>query len=164
MLAKVNTTFHGTWCWHVQTGRLPRSGKRATPSTNGWGRLTIRCFSKSKKNNFRRLRDVFWTRTTPFWGFHGSPYVLQTLRVAPPSWIQHAGNDVNQDLGRPFRSPLRRRRNMAALPHPAAILDDLIPGTGKLGMRSSKMAAGSGRAAILRLRLNGDRKGRPILL
>ena len=53
---------------------------------------------------------------------------------------------------------------MAALPLPAAILDDLIPGTGKLGMRSSKMAAGSGRAAILRLRLNGDRKGRPILL
>ena len=32
VLAKVNTSFHGTWCWHVQTDRLPRSGKRATPS------------------------------------------------------------------------------------------------------------------------------------
>ena len=31
-------------------------------------------------------------------------------------------------------------------------------------MRSSKMAAGSGRVAILRLRLNGGRKTRPILL
>ena len=64
-------------------------------------------------------------------------------------------------IGRPFRSPLRRRRNMAALPLPAAILDDLIPSFPVPGMRSSKMAAGSGRAAILRLRLNGDRKGRP---
>ena len=64
-------------------------------------------------------------------------------------------------IGRPFRSPLRRRRNMAALPLPAAILDDLIPSFLVPGMRSSKMAAGSGRAAILRLRLNGDRKGRP---
>ena len=137
MLAEVNTTFNGTWCWHVQTDRLPRSGKRATPSAifeNGWGWLTIRCFSKSKKNNFRRLRDVFFflTRTTPFWGFHGSANVLQTLCVAPPSWIQDggAGNDVNQDLGRPFRSLLRRRRKMAALPLPAAILDDLISGFG----------------------------------
>ena len=34
----------------------------------------------------------------------------------------------------------------------------------KLEMRSSKMAAGSGRAAILRLRLNGGRKTLPILL
>ena len=41
-----------------------------------------------------------------------------------------AGNDVNQDLGCVFRPPFRRRRKMAALPLPAAILDDLIPGTG----------------------------------
>ena len=36
----------------------------------------------------------------------GSSDVLQTLLVAPPSWIQDCGtrNDVNQDLGRPFRS------------------------------------------------------------
>ena len=50
-------------------------------------------------------------------------------------WRRHlqdggAGNDVNQDLGRPFRSPLSRWRKMAALPLPTAILDDLIPGTG----------------------------------
>ena len=68
---------------------------------------------------------------------------------------------TGSSIGRPFRSPLRRRRNMAALPLPAAILDDLIPSFPVPGMRSSKMAAGSGRAAILRLRLNGDRKGRP---
>ena len=68
---------------------------------------------------------------------------------------------VKSSIGRPFRSPLRRRRNMAALPLPAAILDDLIPSFPVPGMRSSKMAGGSGRAAILRLRLNGDRKGRP---
>ena len=67
----------------------------------------------------------------------------------------------DSSIGRPFRSPLRRRRNMAALPLPAAILDGLIPSFLVPGMRSSKMAAGSGRAAILRLRLNGDRKGRP---
>ena len=74
----------------------------------------------------------FFDRTIPFWGFHGSSEVLQTLLVAPPSWIQDggAGNDVNQDLGRPFRSPLWRWRKMAALPLPAAILDDLIPGPG----------------------------------
>ena len=74
----------------------------------------------------------FFYRTIPFWGFHGSSKFLQTFLVAPPSWIQDggAGNDVNQDLGRPFRSPLWRWRKMAALPLPAAILDDLIPGTG----------------------------------
>ena len=71
------------------------------------------------------------------------------------------GGIHRSSIGRPFRSPLRRRRNMAALPLPAAILDDLIPSFLVPGMRSSKMAAGSGRAAILRLRLNGDRKGRP---
>ena len=40
---------------------------------------------------------------------HGRLDVLQTLLVAPPSWIKDggAGNDVNQDLGRPFR-PLSR--------------------------------------------------------
>ena len=77
----------------------------------------------------------FFDRTIPFWGFHGSSEVLQTLLVAPPSWIQDggAGNDVNQDLGRPFRSPLWRWRKMAALPLPAAILDDLIPGNWEWG-------------------------------
>ena len=69
MLAEAKTMSHGTWCWLVQTDRLPRSGKRATPSTNGWGRLTIRCFSVSQMSTGRfldpfqgwgrRLVDVF---------------------------------------------------------------------------------------------------------
>ena len=63
---------------------------------------------------------------------HGRLDVLQTLLVAPPSWIQDggAGNDINQDLGRVFPSLLRGRCKMATLPLPAAILDDLICGTG----------------------------------
>ena len=63
---------------------------------------------------------------------HGRLDVLQTSFPPSPSWIQdgEAGNDVIHDRGRVFRSPLRRRRKMAALPLPAAILDDLICGTG----------------------------------
>ena len=62
---------------------------------------------------------------------HGRLDVLQTLLVAPPSWIQDggAGNDVNQDLGYFFRSLLRGRCKMAALPLPVTILDDLISGS-----------------------------------
>ena len=45
---------------------------------------------------------------------------------------------------------------MAALPLPVAILDDLISGS-----RSSKMATGSGRAAIFLHLHNWDRKTRP---
>ena len=56
-------------------------------------------------------------------------------------------------IGRVFRSPLRWRWKMAALPLPVAILDDLISG--------SKMATGSGRAAIFHLHLTRDRKTRP---
>ena len=61
--------------------------------------------------------------------------VLQTSFPPPPSWIQDggAGNDINQDLGYFFRSPLWRWRKMAALPLPAAILDDLISGSRKWG-------------------------------
>ena len=64
---------------------------------------------------------------------HGRLDDLQTLLVAPPSWIQDggAGNDINQDLGYFFRPLLRRRRKMAALPLPIAILDDLISGSRK---------------------------------
>ena len=57
-------------------------------------------------------------------------------------------------IGRFFGPPLRWRWKMAALPLPAAILDDL--GT---EMRSSKMATGSGRAAIFHL--NGGPKNLP---
>ena len=87
--------------------------------------------------------------------------VLRTSFPPPPSWIQDgdAGNDVIQNLGRVFRSLLWRWRKMAALPLPVAILDDLEP-----EMRSSKMATGSGRAAIFLHLHNRDRKTRPILL
>ena len=114
----------------VESGQLPQSFRE-------WlGRLMIRCFSKSE-NNFRRLRDVFGL---------GRPLsenetsVLESRR--PPDvtcgaailddTIQDggAGNDVNQDLGRTLRSLLRWRPKMAALPLPAAILDDLISGSG----------------------------------
>ena len=66
---------------------------------------------------------------------HGRLDVLQTSFPPSPSWIQdgEAGNDVIQDLGRVFRSPLRRRRKMAANPLPVAILDDLICGNQKWG-------------------------------
>ena len=91
---------------------------------------------------------MFWTRKTPFWGFHGSSNILQTLLVAPPSWFQDGGteNDVKQDMGRTFRTVLWWWWKMAALPLPAAILDDLIPWLPEI--RSSETAAGSGRAAI----------------
>ena len=59
-------------------------------------------------------------------------------------------------IGRVFRSLLWRWRKMAALPLPVAILDDLISGS-----RSSKMATGSGRAAIFLHLHNRDRKTRP---
>ena len=59
-------------------------------------------------------------------------------------------------IGRVFRSLLWRWRKMATLPLPVAILDDLISGS-----RSSKMATGSGRAAIFLHLHNRDRKTRP---
>ena len=49
---------------------------------------------------------------------------------------------------------------MAALPLPAAVSDDLI--SGYPGMRSSKMAAGSGRAAIFHHHHNTVRKVLPM--
>ena len=63
---------------------------------------------------------------------HGRLDVLQTSFPPSPSCIQDGGvgNDINQDLGRVFRSLLRGRCKMATLPLPAAILDDLICGTG----------------------------------
>ena len=59
---------------------------------------------------------------------HGRLDVLQTSLPPSPSWIQDggAGNDINQDLGYFFRSLVRWRWKMAALPLPVAILDDLI--------------------------------------
>ena len=63
---------------------------------------------------------------------------------------------TRSSIGRVFRSLLWRWRKMAALPLPVAILDDLISGS-----RSSKMATGSGRAAIFLHLHNRDRKTRP---
>ena len=66
---------------------------------------------------------------------HGRLDVLQTSFPPSPSWIQdgEVGNDVIQDLGRVFRSLVRWRWKMAALPLPVAILDDLICGNRKWG-------------------------------
>ena len=120
----------------------------------------IRCFLNL--NKVRLLQDS-WMGQTSVERLHGRLDVLHTSFPPSPSWIQDGcgGNDVIQNLGRVFRPLLRRRRKMAALPLPVAILDDLICGS---EMRSSKMATGSGRAAILRRRRNRDRKTRPILL
>ena len=94
---------------------------------------------------------------------HGRLDVLQTLLVAPPSWIQDggAGYDVNQDLGYFFRSLLRGGAKWRPFRFrwPSWMTSFAEP-----EMRSSKMAAGSGRAAILHLPLNRDRKKYPILL
>ena len=88
-------------------------------------------FLISLKSKVRLLQDS-WMGQTSVERLHGRLDVLQTSFPPPPSWIQDgdAGNDVIQNLGRVFRSPLRRRRKMATLPLPVAILDDLIPGTG----------------------------------
>ena len=116
-------------------------------------RLTIRCFLNLSK--VRLLQDSWMGQTSV-----ERLDVLQTSFPPLPSWIQdgEVGSDVIQDLGRFFGPPLRWWK-MAALPFPVAILDDLISVP-----RSSKMAAGSGRAAIFHLHLNGGPKNLPILL
>ena len=76
--------------------------------------------------------------------------VLQTSFPTSPSWIQdgEVGNDVIQDLGRVFRPPLRRAAQNGG---PSASGRHLgWPHLREPEMRSSKMATGSGRAAILR--------------
>ena len=98
-MAEVNTMFHGfhgTWCWHVQTDRLPRSGKQATPSVG-----------EANNQMLSVKSDVYRTFLDPFQGrLHGRLDVLQMSFVV---LIQDgvAGNDVNQDMGRIFRPPLR---------------------------------------------------------
>ena len=59
-----------------------------------------------------------------------NPLLSDPIRVRTTFLSESYNNDVNQDLGRTFRPPLWRWRKMAALPHSAAILDDLICGTG----------------------------------
>ena len=92
---------------------------------------------------------------------HGRLDVLQTLLVAPPSWIQDggAGNDVIQDLGRVFRSPLRSEEENGG---PSASGRHLgWPHLWEPDMRSSKMATGSGRAAIFLLTPQWGSKNAP---
>ena len=160
MLAEVNTTFHGTWCWHVQADRLPRSGKRATPSAIS---RMIRSFSISFNVNFRRIRDVFGL---------GRPLSKDFTGVRTSSrrylWRRH--------LGFKMAAP-----EMTSTKTWGAFFDPYCGGGGKWRpfrfrppswmtsfaeqeMRSSKMATGSGRAAIFRRRRNRDRKTPPILL
>ena len=62
MLAEVNTTF----VWNVVLTRADwstspywQAGNSLNQFKNGWGRLTIRCFSISFNVNFRHLRRVF---------------------------------------------------------------------------------------------------------
>ena len=62
MLAEVNTTF----VWNVVLTRADwstspywQAGNSLNQFKNGWGRLTIRCFSISFNVNFRHLRHVF---------------------------------------------------------------------------------------------------------
>ena len=90
--------------------------------------------------------------------------VLQTSFPTSPSWIQdgEVGNDVIQDLGRVFRPPLRRAAQNGG---PSASGRHFgWPHLREPEMRSSKMATGSGRAAILRCAPQWGRKTRPILL
>ena len=75
----------------------------------------------------------FWTRTTPFWGwdiFTGVPTSPRRYlwRRHLPRWRRRKWRQPRP--GESFRRPLRRRRKMAAILLPVAILDDLICGTG----------------------------------
>ena len=108
----------------------------------------------------------FWTRTTPFWGwdiFTGVPtsskhYLwrrhLDSKMAAPEmTSIRTWGESLEPYWGggakwRPFR--FRSPSWITSFAEPE--------------MRSSNMATGSGRAAILRLRLNRGPKTLPILL
>ena len=92
---------------------------------------------------------------------HGRLDVLQTSFPPSPSWIQDggAGNDVIQDLGRVFRSPLRSEEENGG---PSASGGHLgWPHLWEPEMRSSKMAAGSGRAAIFLLTPQWGSKNAP---
>ena len=62
-------------------------------------------------------------------------------------------------IGRVFRSPLRRRRKMAALPLPVAILDDLISGSANEVMQDGDR---KGKGRHLAPPPHGDRKTLPM--
>ena len=55
------------------------------------------------------------------------------IKRNPGKFQLSSGTTSDSSIGRVFRSPLRRRRKMAALPLPVAILDDLISCSRKWG-------------------------------
>ena len=121
----------------------------------------IRCFSISFNVNFRRLRDVFGLGPPLSEDLMGVPtssrrYVwrrhLDSKMAAPEltstkTWGEFFDPYCGGGGGGKWR-PIRFRPSFREVP----------------GMRSSKMATGSGRAAIFRHRHNRDRKTLPILL
>ena len=120
-------------------------------------------FLISLKSKIRLLQDSCMGQTS-VGRLDGRLDVLRTSFPPPPSWIQDggAGNDVNQDLGRPFR-PLSRSEEQDGGPSASG---------GHLGwphLRNREWghprwpleAEGPPSCSSL---LNGGRKGRPILL
>ena len=89
--------------------RNRKLGMRSSKMAAGSGRAAI---LRLRLNGGRKTRPKSWLTSFP----------------ASPSWIQDGDgrNDINQDLGYFFRSLVRWRWKMAALPLPVAILDDLI--------------------------------------
>ena len=78
----------------------------------------------ARKCNIKHHGQLYSRRVLP------SHAIRQEEDTRPSVKLQDgaAGNDVNQDVGRTFRSPLWWRWKMAALLLPVAILDDLISG------------------------------------
>ena len=106
--------------------------------THGWGRRLWDVFtgvSTSSRRHFRRRHLVFKMAASE----------MTSTRTWGEFFDPYWGGGAKW---RPFR--FRRPSWMTSFAEPE--------------MRSSKMAAGSGRAAILHLPLNGGRKTRPILL
>ena len=159
--------------WNVVLTRADWStspGNSLSHFENGWGRLMIRCFSKSK-NNFRRLRDVFGL---------GRPLSEDGTDV----WRTSSGESrrpLDVTCGAAILIPRWRRRKWRQPRLGGEFFDPHWGGGGKwrpfhfrppywmtsfpvLEVSSSKMVARSGRASIFHLHLNGGRKTFPILL
>ena len=88
------------------------------------------------------------------------PYIISTVAILDPRWLRRKWRHPGPGAG--FSTPIAEAEENGG---PSASGRHLgWPHLRKPEMRSSKMATGSGRAAIfLRLR-NGGRKNRPILL
>ena len=90
------------------------------------------------------------------------PDVISAVAILDPWWRRRKWRQPR--LGARFSTPIEAEAQDGGPSASGRHLGWPHSRNRKLGMRSSKMAAGSGRAAILRLRLNGGRKTRPILL